>query len=383
MVRSRFVLIFVALGATSIAAAAPLRLASIVAEPASQEAASCARYERDTPESGDPQDCSKSGLNVSPGEHNNVLDMNSFPSTGHDSSGIVSLPPFLSPSSQERVDDDTANVPGSIESLATHPSGPLDFPLIQEGVDSIESRAPYQASTPFDFPSIRKRTDADDTDSAPSIESHALHPSGPFELVRRSIGVLSPGTPHAPNAHSLLRKRTDTEIASAHDPDSPIAFRSSVPRQPTSAFSTSSPSTDAASLDQREDSREEGDVEKDTVVTAHSIASWHDHSSPGLSHPSPASVGYLLLRERTSIDTASAHIIESRAAGKLIPAPPVVSNDMMLTYHFISELETSDQPHAAGLVRNHIKHNDITSYEKATKDSTKWSKRVVDNYGWR
>ncbi|KAJ3760107.1 hypothetical protein EV360DRAFT_68955 [Lentinula raphanica] len=423
MVRSRFVLIFVALGATSIAAAAPLRLASIVAEPASQEAASCALFGQDPPESGDPQDCGKSGLNVSPGEHNNVLDMNSFPSTSHDSSGIVPLSPFLSPSSQERVDDDTANVPGSIESLATHPSGPFDFPLIQEGVDaddtasvpsieslathpsgpfdfpliqkgvnaddtasvpsieplathpsgpfdfpliqedvdSIESRAPYQASTPFDFPSIKERTDADDTDSAPSIESHALHPSGPFELVRRSIGVLSPGTPHAPNAHSLLRKRTDTEIASAHDPDSPIAFRSSVPRQPTSAFSTSSLSIDAASLDQREDAREE----EDTVSTAHSIASVVRISSASISHPSPASVEYPLLRKRTDTGEPS--------------GPLVVSTEMMHPYDdCIARLPAPD---AAAVIRKNIKNDDRTMYEKNTEDSRNWDEFVRTNSG--
>ncbi|KAJ3728777.1 hypothetical protein C8R42DRAFT_638479 [Lentinula raphanica] len=340
MVRSRSVLIFVTLSAASIAAAAPLRLASIVAEPASQEEASCALFGQDPPESGDPQDCGKSERNVSSGEHN-VLDMlNSFPSS-HDSPGIVSLPPFHSPSSPERVDaDNTESVP-SIEFLALDPSGPCNPTSSQE------------------------YTDPDNTVS--SIESRAPYTSGPLEAVCRSIGVLSPGTPHAPDAHSLLQKCTDTEISSADGPSSP-ALRLSVPPQPASTF-PASPLYDAASPNQRKDAREE----EDTLITA--------RISAGLSHPSP-SVDYPLLRERSvSTDIASAHSIETRPPDRP-PGPPVVNSDMMSPYYpFIAGLKASDQAQTAGVVRHHVRAKDIMSYEKATNDSTSWDEFVKTKSG--
>ncbi|KAJ3976394.1 hypothetical protein EV361DRAFT_945291 [Lentinula raphanica] len=336
MVRSRSVLIFLTLGATSIAAAAPLRLASIVAEPASQEAASCACYDRDTPESGNPRDCSKrSELNIIPGD--DFLHTNSFLSS-RDSSAIVSLPPFRSPSSPERADaDNTESVP-SIESLALHPSGPCNSTSSQE------------------------YTDADNTVS--SIESRAPYTSGPLEAVRRSIGVLSPGTPHAPDAH---QKCTNTKISSADGPNSP-ALRLSVPPQPASTF-PASPLSDAASPNQRKDAREE----EDTLITA--------RISAGLSHPS-ASVDYPLLRERSvSTDIASAHSIETRPPDRP-PGPPVVNSDMMSPYYpFIAGLKVSDQAQAAGVVRYHVRAKDIMSYEKATNDSTSWDEFVKTKSG--
>ncbi|KAJ3977133.1 hypothetical protein EV361DRAFT_864037 [Lentinula raphanica] len=267
MVHSRPVFIFVALGAASIAAAAPLRLAPSV-EPASQEAASlCARFDQDKAgsESGNPQDYRRSELDVSFSE-DYVLDMGSF-SSSRDSSVIVPLPPFdspssqghvdpdtasalsiespalhpsgllVSPSSQERADVDDTSAPG-IESPASHPSGPFDSPSSQEHADvddtsapSIKSPAPH-SSGPFDSPLSQEHIDAITAD-VPSIESRAPHPSGPYvspssqeradscapyrpsgilEYFRRSLGVLSSRSSNAPVARPLLQKRTDTVV---------------------------------------------------------------------------------------------------------------------------------------------------------------------------
>ncbi|KAJ3712910.1 hypothetical protein C8R42DRAFT_308265 [Lentinula raphanica] len=386
------VLIFIA----SIAAAAPLRLVPSV-EPASQEATPCARLEGDsTPKSVNPQDCGKSELNVSPGEHN-VLDMNSF-SFSCDSSRIVLLPPFDSPSSQERVDTDDTSVP-SIESCAPHPSGAFDFPTSQERVDadtvnvpgigslashpsgpfhspsiqervysdlasapSVESRAlhpsghldsptsqehidpgtvnvpgigsrAFHPSGPFLTLSIQERADADDAVSVLNIESRAPHTSGPLEVVRRSIGVLTSGTSIAPDSHRLLRKRTDTDIAGA-DGSGPLDLHISDPLQPTSAFSTNLLS-EAASPDQCKDAREQ----EGTVIIAHGIAS-HVPDCSGPLNPSSASIDYPLLQERTSIDIASAQNIETRSTQP--PDPVLVSNDMepSKAYDFVSNLKT-------------------------------------------
>ncbi|KAJ3839834.1 hypothetical protein F5878DRAFT_659943 [Lentinula raphanica] len=479
MVRSRPVFIFVALGAASIAAAAPLRLAPSV-EPAGQEAASCTRFDRDTADPGNPQDCVESEFNhnVSIGEYN-VLDMNAFHSS-RDFSGIAPLPsfdspssqdddtsapsiesrashssglfdspssqehedadtisdpsissraphpsgPFYSPSSQEHVDAITADVPG-IESRAPHPSGPFYSPWIQEranaydtaSVPGIVSRAP-QLSGPFDSQLSQERADVDDT-SAPDIESHASHPSGPFnfsssrghkgadtanvlaiksraphpsgllyspsiqeradaddtagvpgiasralhrsgllEYFRRSLGVLSLRSSNAPLAHSRLQKRTDTEIPSVDDPDSPATLRISVPLQPTSTFSTSFPSV-VASPDQRQDSREE----KDAVTAAHSIVSRGPNSS-GSPHPSAVSDAHTLVQENIiNTDTASAHIIESRSPK---PAGPTVVGGDMRTYHFVYGLSKVT---FAKDVRNHIKSK-CESYEQDVKVSS-------------
>ncbi|KAJ3758476.1 hypothetical protein EV360DRAFT_83050 [Lentinula raphanica] len=491
MVRSRSVFIFVALGAASIAAAAPLRLAPNVA-PASQEAASCAHFDRDTPESVNPHDCSEIELNVSSGEHY-VLDMNSFHSS-RDSSGIVLLPsfdsplsqdddtsvlsidsraphpsgPFDSPSSQEHVDAGTASVPG-IESRAPHPSGPLYSLSIQERADahdtasvpSIESRAPHpsgpfhspwiqeranayntasvpgivsrapqlsgpfdsqlsqeradvddisapdieshasHSSGPFDFPSsrehkgadtanvlaiksrarhpsgplyfplIQERADADDTASVLGIASRALHPSSLLELFRRSFSVLSSRTSNAPLAHSLLRKRTDTEIASADDPDSPATLHISVPLQPTSTFSTSFPSV-AASSDQHQDAREEED----------SVLATHGPDSSASLHPSAVSVAHTLAQEHTNTDFTSTHVLESRSPKP--PGPLVVTSDISPlvvtsdtdTYQFVSRLDKATFVEA---VRNHIKSK-CKSYDRDMK-STSWEQLGKTNSG--
>ncbi|KAJ3818844.1 hypothetical protein F5880DRAFT_1681048 [Lentinula raphanica] len=405
------VLIFIA----SIAAAAPLRLVPSV-EPASQEATPCARLEGDsTPKSVNPQDCGKSELNVSPGEHN-VLDMNSF-SFSCDSSRIVLLPPFDSPSSQERVDTedpsvpkrvdaDTVNVPG-IGSLASHPSGPFHSPSIQECVysdiasaPSVESRAlhpsghldsptsqehvdpgtvnvpgigsrAFHPSGPFLTLSIQERADADDAVSVLNIESRAPHTSGPLEVVRRSIGVLSSGTSSAPDSHRLLRKRTDTDIAGA-DGSGPLDLHISDPLQPTSAFSTNLLS-EAASPDQCKDAREQ----QGTVIIAHGIAS-HVPDCSGPLNPSSASIDHPLLQERTYTDITSAQSIKSHSTH---PAGPVlVSSDMRPSkaYDFVSKLRT-DQ-FLTRVVVDFMKSQDVP-YKQDTKLSKNYNQFLQTKTG--
>ncbi|KAJ3826241.1 hypothetical protein F5878DRAFT_709200 [Lentinula raphanica] len=403
MVRSRPVLIFVALGAALLATAAPLRLAASI-EPASQEAASlCARFDQDKAgsESGNPHDCGRSELDVSSSK-DYVLDMGSF-SSSRDSSVIVPLPPFDSPSSQEHVDPDTASAP-RIESPAFHPSGPFVSPSSQECADvddnsalSIKSPAPH-SSGPFDspssqehvdaitadvpgiespalhpsgplyLPSIRECADADDsTASVPGIASRAPHPSGLLELFCRSLGVLSSRSSNAPLARSLLRKRTDTEIASADDPDSLATLHISVPLQPTSTFSTSFPSV-AASSDQHQDAREE----EDSVLATHSIASHGPDSSVSL-HPSAVSVAHTLAQEHTNTDFTSTHVLESRSPKP--PGPLVVTSDID-TYQFVSRLDKATFVEA---VRNHIKSK-CKSYDQDMK-STSWEQLGKTNSG--
>ncbi|KAJ3778194.1 hypothetical protein FB446DRAFT_841059 [Lentinula raphanica] len=324
MVHSRPVLIFVALGAASIAAAAPLRLAPNV-EPASQEAASCAHFDQDTPGSVNPHDCSEIELNVSSGEHY-VLDMNSFPS-GRDPSGINLLLPFDSPSSQ---DDDTSVL--SIESRALHPSGP------------------------FVSASSQERADADDTASVPGIASRALHPSGQLESFRRSFGVLSSRTSHAPDGHPLLRNRAETDIAGADDPDPPATLRISVPLQPISVFSTSYPS-EAASAHHSLDHE---------VIATPSIASHvHDSSSPV--HSSATSIDHVF---DPNIDIASAHTIESRSPNPHAHGPPVASGDMG-AYQIVIGLPMGKNIPAATM-RDSIKSK-CASYEKDLM-ATNWNR---------
>ncbi|KAJ3726096.1 hypothetical protein C8R42DRAFT_708147 [Lentinula raphanica] len=347
MVRSRPVFIFIALGAASIAGAAPLRLAAS-AEPASQEAASlCARFDQDKAgsESGNPQDCRRSELDVSSSE-DYVLDMGSF-SSSRDASVIVPLPPFDSPSSQEHADADTASAPG-IESRALHPSGP------------------------FVSPSSQERADADDTASVPGIASRALHPSGQLESFRRSFGVLSSRTSHAPLAHSLLRKRTDTGIASADDPDPPATLRISVPLQPTSTFSTSFPSV-AASVKQHQDPREE----EDTILAALSIGS-HGPNSSGSLHPSAVSISHTLVQEHTNTNIGVAHSIESRS--------PPVSSPLVASSHppdpdvhyFVSHLQPAD---IGRQVHEFIMKKMQASYAQDTQGPTNWYQFVNTNSG--
>ncbi|KAJ3778175.1 hypothetical protein FB446DRAFT_699396 [Lentinula raphanica] len=380
MVRSRPVLIFVALGAALLATAAPLRLAPSV-EPASQEAASCAHFDQDIPESVNPHDCSEIELNVSSGEHY-VLDMDSFPFS-RDSSGIVPLPPFDSRSSQEHVDADAASVP-SVESRAPYPSGSFDSPLGQERVVAVTVNVPERAdadhtasvpgiashaphpSGPFHSLLIQDHVDTDDT-SALSIESHASYPSAPFhslaiqeradaddaaslpglesraphtsdgipEVLRRSIGVLSSGTSNTPDSHPLPQKRTDTDIA-GDDDNAPLALHIPVTLQPTSAVDTSSPS-EATSPDQRTGAHEEEDLEHETIITTHSIVS-HVPDSSGPLCSSSGSDDRPLLRERSNINIASPHSIETHSSGK--PSPLVVSSPKdPSTFQFVAELE--------------------------------------------
>ncbi|KAJ3839835.1 hypothetical protein EV361DRAFT_879962 [Lentinula raphanica] len=355
MVHSRPVLIFVALGAASIAAAAPLRLAPNV-EPASQEAASCAHFDRDTPESVNPHDCSEIELNVSSGEHY-VLDMGSF-SSRCDPSGINLLLPFGSPLSQ---DDDTSVL--SIESRAPHPYGPFHSPSSQERADAddtasvpgIASRA-LHPSGPFVSASSQERADADDTASVPGIASRALHPSGQLESFRRSFGVLSSRTSHAPDAHPLLRNRAETDIAGADDPDPPATLRISVPLQPISVFSTSSPS-EAASAHHSLDHE---------VIATPSIASHvHDSSSPV--HSSATSIDHVF---DPNIDIASAHTIESRSPNPHAHGPPVASGDMG-AYQIVIGLPMGKNIPAATM-RDSIKSK-CASYEKDLM-ATNWNR---------
>ncbi|KAJ3756740.1 hypothetical protein EV360DRAFT_84665 [Lentinula raphanica] len=402
MVHSRPVFIFVALGAASIATAAPLRLAPSV-EPARQEAASCA-YEIE--------------LNVSSGEHH-VLDMNSFPSR-RDSSGIDLLLPFdspssqdddtsvlsiasravhpsglfVSPSSQERADaDHTASVPDiashaphpsgpfqslliledhadtddtsapSIESRAPRPSGPFHSPSIEERVDdatasvpSVESHAPYP-SAPFHSLAIQKRADADDAASFPGVESRAPHTSGGLlQVVRRSIGVPSSGTSNTPDTHPLLRKRTDTDIA-GDDDNRPLALHIPVTLQPTSA---------AALPDQHNDAREQGD----TIIAALRIAS-HVPDSSGPLHPSAVSVAHTLVQEHTPTDIASAHSIEPRSS--VPPGPLVVSSDM----NYLSSLgEQASAEEVVNVIKSHSR-----SYETDIQGTETWSQFLETTSG--
>ncbi|KAJ3726097.1 hypothetical protein C8R42DRAFT_708148 [Lentinula raphanica] len=417
MVRSRPVFIFIALGAASIAGAAPLRFAAS-AEPASQEAASlCARFDQDKAglESGNPQDCRRSELDVSSSE-DYVLDMDSF-SSSRDSSVVVPLPPFDSPSSQEHADADTASAPSiespalhpsgpfvspssqecadvddnsapGIESPASHPSGPFDSPSSQERADvddnsalSIKSPAPH-SSGPFDspssqehidadtadvpgiefpalhpsgplyLPSIRERADADDTASVPGIASRAPHPSGLLEYFRRSLGVLSSRSSNAPLAHSLLRKRTDTEITSADD------------LQPTSAFSTSTPVN--ASSEQHMDAQEENDLEQGKIITTHSFASHvPDPFGPPQSFSVSNTLDHPLLQEHIDIDIASAHNIESRSPHP--PGPLVVSHDM--DAYYLSQIgETASAEEVVKVIKLNT-----GSYETDIQGRTSWA----------
>ncbi|KAJ3726098.1 hypothetical protein C8R42DRAFT_718335 [Lentinula raphanica] len=382
MVHTCSVLIFVALGA-----AAPLRLMPSV-EPAGQEAAlACAHFDRDTPESVNPQDCVESEFNhnVSIGEYN-VLDMNSFLSRRGDSSGINLLPPFDSPSSQ----DDDASVL-SIESCAPHPSGPFDSPLSQEHEDadtisdpSISSRAPHP-SGPFYSPSSQEHVDAITAD-VPGIESRAPHPSGPYvspssqeradscapyrpsgilEISRRSLGVLSSRSSNAPVPRHLLRKRTDTEVAGTDD------------LQPTSAFSMSFPSVNAFSEqhmpDAREendmsDAHEENDLEKDKIITIHSVASHvPDSSGPPQSFSASNTLDHPLLRERIDTDIASTHTIESRSRSPYPHGPLVVSHDM--DAYYLSQISKTT---SAEEVVQVIKLN-TGSYETDIQGRTSWA----------
>ncbi|KAJ3758352.1 hypothetical protein EV360DRAFT_70374 [Lentinula raphanica] len=375
------VLIFVA----SIAAAAPLRLVPSV-EPASQEATPCARLEGDTPKSVNPQDCGKSELNVSPGEHN-VLDINSF-SSSRDSSRIVLLPPFDSPSSQERVDTDDTSVP-SIDSRVPHPSGPFDSPMSQErvhadtvNVPGIGSRTSHP-SDPLDSPTSQERVDAD-TANVTGIESRAPHTSGPLEVVGRSLGVLSSGTSSAPDSHRLLRKRTDTDSITGADDSAPLDLHISDPLQPTSAFSTNLLS-EAASPDQCKDAREQ----EGTVIIAHGIAS-HVPDSSGPLNPSSASIDHPLLQERTYTDITSAQSIKSHSthpAGPVLDVPYKQDTKLSKNYNQFLQTKTGELwqdiysliEHLSSIghvdaakVYNELKDWNSDQYREDIKSSQKW-----------
>ncbi|KAJ3726112.1 hypothetical protein C8R42DRAFT_718349 [Lentinula raphanica] len=321
MVRSRPVLIFVALGAASIATAAPLRLAPSV-EHASQEAASCAHFDRDTPESVNPHDCSEIELNVSSGEHY-VLDMNSFPSR-RDPSGINLLPPFNypssqdddtsvlsiesraphpygpfhSPSSQEHADADTASAPG-IESRALHPSGPFVSPSSEEHADAdtasvtgIASHAP-RPSGPFHSPSIEERVD-DTTASVPSIESRASRPSGPF---------------HSPS----IEERVDDETATASVPS--IKSHAPYPSAPfhSLAIQERADADDAASLPGVESRATSTSGPLEVIGSSFSILSSDTSSAPGAHRP---------FRTRTDTDIAGADDTAPLALHIPVPLQP-------------------------------------------------------------
>ncbi|KAJ3776010.1 hypothetical protein FB446DRAFT_785499 [Lentinula raphanica] len=215
-------------------------------------------------------------------------------------------------------------------SLDSHPSGHLDSPTSQEHVDPGTVNVPGIGSRAFHL-----CADADDAVSVLGIESRAPHTSGPLEVVGRSLGVLSSGTSSAPDSHRLLRKRTDTDIAGA-DGSGPLDLHISDPLQPTSAFSTNLLS-EAASPDQCKDAREQ----EGTVIIAHGIAS-HVPDCSGPLNPSSASIDYPLLQERTSIDIASAHNIETRSTQ---PADPVLgvpyNQDMKHSKNYDQFLQTT------------------------------------------
>ncbi|KAJ3976796.1 hypothetical protein EV361DRAFT_1030110 [Lentinula raphanica] len=324
MVHSRPVFIFIALGAASIAGAAPLRLAPSV-EPASQEAASCTHFDRNTPESVNPHDCSEIELNVSSGEHY-VLDMNSFHSS-RDSSGIVPLPPFDSRSSQEHVDADAASVP-SVESRAPYPSGPFDSPLGQErvvavtvNVPGIGSRAPHSAHR-FHSPPIQERADADHTASVPGIASHAPHPSDPFHSLLIQDHVDTDDTsalsiesrasrPSGPFHSPSIEERVDDVTASVPSIESHAPY----PSAPfhSLAIQKRADADDAASVPGIESRATSTSGPLEVIGSSFSILSSDTSSAPGAHRP---------FRTRTDTDIAGADDTAPLALHIPVPLQP-------------------------------------------------------------
>ncbi|KAJ3730606.1 hypothetical protein FB446DRAFT_20071 [Lentinula raphanica] len=237
--RSHSALLLAALGVASIAAAAPLpRLVLSSVKIPGEDAASCALFNQDTSQSGNPQPCSESEPNVFP---NNVLDTVDSSSFDHDSSVIVSTS-SSSPVSCSLLQEnaDTASIP-SIEYRS---------PCILSGDDStrVFSPDPPYAPVTRSLPLPRKHADAD---IDPVIHSRAPQPSDPL-VVEYPIDVSSSSIAYTPVARSFPPKRMDTDTASGdHIIESRNVHPSSGPLiHPTSgSFATPHDGTEAADPD--------------------------------------------------------------------------------------------------------------------------------------
>ncbi|KAJ3824323.1 hypothetical protein F5880DRAFT_393522 [Lentinula raphanica] len=199
--RSHSALLLAALGVASIAAAAPLpRIVLSSVKIPGEDAASCALFNQDTHQSGNPQPRSESEPNVFP---NNVLDTVDSSSFDHDSSVIVSTS-SSSPVSRSLLQEnaDTASIP-SIEYRS---------PCILSGDDStrVFSPDPPYATVTRSLPLPRKHAD---TDIDPVIQSRAPQSSDPL-VVEHPIDVSSPSIAYTPVARSFPPKRMDTDTAS-------------------------------------------------------------------------------------------------------------------------------------------------------------------------